>query len=141
MLSLLREGSPEASCLVMAPLDAGVARDGVVISKPPLPMIVEAERRAALASGCAFWDSFRWMGGAGAMIKWYEKGLVASDYTHPSRAGANRVADALLQALMSGYHGIPIATRADAGSPAPSSEASQPAIAPPTAAATAQGDP
>jgi len=43
------------------------------------------------------------MGGKGSASKWFRKGLVGSDFQHLSRKGANRFADAVFDALMTGY--------------------------------------
>ena len=43
------------------------------------------------------------MGGKGSAAKWFRKGYVGSDFQHLSRKGANRMADAVFDALMAGY--------------------------------------
>ena len=57
----------------------------------------------AFAAGCGFWDTFTWMGGSGASIKWNRKGLLGSDFAHLSRKGTSSVADGLADALVAGY--------------------------------------
>lgn len=103
MLASFKAARPDISCLVMAPLDTATLVNDQLQTKPPLPGIVEAQRRAALLQGCAFWDTFTWMGGKGSMIRWHQRGLAASDYTHPTRALGSRIADALFEALASGH--------------------------------------
>lgn len=103
MLEQARAGRPEAGCLVIAPLDAAESRDGRLVGREALPGLVEAQRRAARARGCAFWDTFAWMGGRGAAVKWRKQGLLEPDYTHPTARGAARVADAVFDALVAGF--------------------------------------
>jgi lysophospholipase L1-like esterase len=97
LLADVRTALPDASCLVVSPLDQldelGVPRDSV-------PAMVAAQRRAALANGCAFWDTYTWMGGKGASRTWYRRGLVVKDYQHPTTEGAERIADALFAGLV-----------------------------------------
>jgi hypothetical protein len=102
MLARFRAARPQASCLVMSPLDAAIFVDGEARTKPALQPIVQAQRRAARAQGCGFWSTFDWMGGKGAIVRWFKKGLAALDYAHPTRAGGDKVADALFEALREG---------------------------------------
>jgi len=62
--------------------------------------LVHRQRRAALAKGCAFWDTYAWMGGKGASKAWNKRGLMMKDFQHPTTAGATRIADALYRALV-----------------------------------------
>ena len=68
-----------------------------------MPLLVEAQRKAAHAHGCAFFSTYDWMGGKGSAVKWFRKGLVGSDFQHLSRKGANKIADAVFEALLAGY--------------------------------------
>ena len=103
VLAPVRAARPDASCLVVAPLDQAQTRDGKLVPRRAMPKMIAAQRRAARAAGCAFWDSFTWMGGSGAAIKWNRRGLLGSDFAHPSPQGMARVADALTDALIAGY--------------------------------------
>jgi lysophospholipase L1-like esterase len=103
VLMLMRKARPDATCLVVSPLDQAEAKDGGYISRPVMPVLVEAQRRAARASGCAFFSTYDWMGGKGSAAKWFKRGLVGSDFQHLSRKGANKFADAVFDALMAGY--------------------------------------
>lgn len=92
----------EAACLVISPLDQLDWRAEAMPPRASVPAIVEAQRRAARAAGCAFWDTYAWMGGKGASKAWHRRGLVTRDYQHPTSAGAARIAGALYAALVSG---------------------------------------
>jgi lysophospholipase L1-like esterase len=83
------------SCLVVSPLDQIDWRDDTMPARTSVPAMVDAQRRAALANGCAFWDVYRWMGGRGSSKGWYNRGLVAKDFQHPTSAGAEMLAAAL----------------------------------------------
>lgn len=103
VLAQLRKARPDATCLVVSPTDQAEATDAGYVSRPVMPMLIEAQRRAARSSGCAFFSTYDWMGGKGSAAKWFKRGLVGSDFQHLSRKGANKFADAVFDALMAGY--------------------------------------
>jgi lysophospholipase L1-like esterase len=103
ILAPIRKGRPDASCLVVSPTDQAEAKDGAYPSRPVMPVLVEAQRTAAKAAGCAFFSTYDWMGGKGSAAKWFAHGLVGSDFQHLSQRGANKLGDAVFEALMAGY--------------------------------------
>lgn len=103
VIAQIRKGRPGGACLVMAPLDSAEVEGGKLVSKPVIPGLVAAQRAAAQAQGCAFWDTYTWMGGKSSAAKWGKKGLLAGDYTHPTKKGGAAIADGLFDALMAGF--------------------------------------
>lgn len=103
VLAPVRAGRPDASCLVMSPLDQAELKDGKIVSRRGVPKMVAAQRKAAQAAGCAYWDTFTWMGGSGSAITWNKRHLLGSDFQHMSRKGTAKVADGLADALFTGY--------------------------------------
>lgn len=99
MLAAVR-ATPSVHCLVMAPLDEATVDGDVVATRPTIPLLVEAQRRAALAQRCAFWNTFAWMGGRGSASRWHRAAWMEPDLVHPTAAGAVRVADAMVDALL-----------------------------------------
>ncbi len=100
LLASVRAANPNGSCLVVSPLDQ---LDYTAEAMPPresIPAMVNAQRRVAAAHGCAFWDTFAWMGGKGASRSWYKRGLVVKDFQHPTTTGALRIANALYAGLV-----------------------------------------
>jgi lysophospholipase L1-like esterase len=97
---------PNASLLVMSPMDRG-ERDssGAIVTAATVPHLVAIQRQVAAETGCAFFDTFDAMGGAGTMARWYESQprLVSADFMHPLPAGARKVGVLLYEGLMSGY--------------------------------------
>lgn len=103
IVARVRAALPEASVLIMAPMDRGARdADGEIATLPAIPKIVEAQRRAALEARCAFFDTYRAMGGEGTMARWYrsEPRLATADFTHTTFAGSDRVARLLVDALL-----------------------------------------
>ena len=106
VIERVKAAVPEASVLVMGPMDRGErGASGGIVTVPALPRIVELQRRIAAETGCAFFDTFEAMGGAGTMGRWYEAQprLVSADFMHPLPAGAAKVGALLDGALMRGY--------------------------------------
>jgi lysophospholipase L1-like esterase len=103
----LRLAVPEASILVMSPMDRG-QRDitGEIATAPLLPRLVNIEQKVAADTGCAFFNTYEAMGGFGTMGRWYraEPRLVGGDFIHPMPAGAKLVGTMLYRALMEGYN-------------------------------------
>jgi lysophospholipase L1-like esterase len=99
LLESVRTGNPNASCLVVSPLDQTDYTLETMPSRESIPAMVAAQHRAATAHGCAFWDTYAWMGGKGASKVWYRRGLVVKDYQHPTTNGAVRIANALYAGL------------------------------------------
>jgi len=100
LLATVRAASPNASCLVVSPLDQLDWRDEKMPPRASVAAMVEAQHRAATAAGCAFWDVYTWMGGKGSSASWYKRGLVVKDFQHPTSEGAERIADALYRGLV-----------------------------------------
>lgn len=95
ILSTLKSYLPDTACLVVAPMDRAIKNDeGRLTTKPIIKLIVETQRKASIESGCAFWNTFMAMGGEDSMVRWamMKPRLASADYTHPTSAGAERIA-------------------------------------------------
>ncbi len=106
VIQSVKTAVPRASVLIMSPMDRGQRdSDSRITTVPTLPRLVEIQRQMAGEMGCAFFNTFQAMGGAGTMARWYESTprLVSADFTHPMPAGARKVGVLLDQALESGY--------------------------------------
>jgi lysophospholipase L1-like esterase len=100
-----RAGRPEASCLVMSVLDIAHRRGGAVRTSRKVRHVVDAQAEVARRTGCAYYDAFEAMGGAGTIWRWYRSSprLASSDLKHLTRAGAHVVAMMIERALLRGY--------------------------------------
>jgi lysophospholipase L1-like esterase len=104
----VRAALPNVSILIVSPMDRGKrAAGGKIITMPSIPKIVEMQRRVALETNCAFFDTFTAMGGEGTMAKWAAgKGkdhLVGGDLTHPTAEGAEIVGRLIFEAMKDSY--------------------------------------
>ena len=102
----VKAAAPMASVLVASPLDrAEKADDGSFRTKKVIVRLSEGQRKAAKASGAAFWDTFRAMGGEGSMARWVKATpqLGSWDLTHPTPTGAEVIGDLFVKSLTSGF--------------------------------------
>lgn len=103
----VRAATPQASLLIMSPMDRGRREPGGAIGTlPGIPKLTAIQRQVALETGCAFFDTYQAMGGPGTMGRWYEAEprLVAGDFIHPLPAGARIVGKLMYQALLEGFN-------------------------------------
>jgi lysophospholipase L1-like esterase len=94
---------PESSCLVIGAMDRAVRQGDALVSVRVIPALVEEQRKVAAAIGCAFFDTYTAMGGRGSMPVWVRRGLGQADLMHPTGAGAERISDWVLDAMLRGY--------------------------------------
>ena len=103
----LQTALPDASILLMSPMDRGERNDrGEIETIAAMPRLVKIEAKVAEDMGVAFFNTFQAMGGDGTMARWYaaEPRLVGSDYIHPMPAGAKIVGELLYGSLRDGYN-------------------------------------
>jgi lysophospholipase L1-like esterase len=102
----VRAALPNASILVMSPMDRGHQNGGEIETLPTIPRIVDIQRRVAAELDCGFFNTFEVMGGAGTMARWYDSQprLVSADFIHPTPAGARIVATAFVRELINGLN-------------------------------------
>jgi hypothetical protein len=134
VLLRMHQGREDLSCLVFAPLDQARRHRGRIRTLLTIPRIVTAQRRAALDSGCAFYDTWQAMGGEDAMRRWYKARprLAMGDFRHATPAGYEVIGNMFYKALLAGFAGYltgetsaapasSASTEADAGSGSPDS--------------------
>ncbi len=84
-----------------------VSRNGAngLESYPNIELIRDAQKSAAFAAGCAFWDMYEAMGGKNSMPSWVNANppLAQKDYTHFNPVGARIIGEMFYRALMIEY--------------------------------------
>lgn len=106
MKAVIEQGQralPESSCLIIGAMDRARRVDGVTSSMKIIELIVKEQEKAARQLGCAYFDTYRAMGGWGSMPAWVKRGLGQADMTHPSGVGAIRIGTWIYGALMKRY--------------------------------------
>ncbi len=92
---------PETRILLLSVTDMAREDESGIHSYPNIPLIVDAQRRAAFRSGVLFWDSWMHMGGEDAIVEWRKKDppFALNDYTHISYEGGHKMAALLYEAM------------------------------------------
>lgn len=101
----LRRLNPKADIVLIGPSDMSVKEKTKMVTYPQLEYVRNALREAAFETGCGFWDIYEVMGGRNSMPSWVEADppLAATDYTHFTRKGANKIAGLFVEALLKDY--------------------------------------
>jgi lysophospholipase L1-like esterase len=101
----VRTALPDASILVMSPMDRGERSGSQITTMRAIPEIVAIQQRVAEQTGCGFFNTYQAMGGSGTMGRWYDRhpAMVGADLIHPSPQGARIVAQLLTGQLLIGY--------------------------------------
>ncbi|MFP2896856.1 GDSL-type esterase/lipase family protein [Corallococcus sp. 4LFB] len=108
LVSRVRAAVPDAACLVMSPIDAGVrTMSGELVTRRHSAEVSEVFREEARAGGCAFYDTLAAMGGEGSALKWLESGLMLEDLVHPRVRGANLLGHLFDLALQRAFRAAP----------------------------------
>ncbi len=105
LIQRLRMDAPTATILVIGPADRTqkVRKIGWQTMEK-IDVIAQAQREAALANGCAFWNLKAKMGGSGSMLKWgIAGGGAQADHVHFTGPGYRMLGDAIFRDVMSQY--------------------------------------
>jgi lysophospholipase L1-like esterase len=111
-------GRPHASCMVMTLIDHGRRVGKQIETRSIVPRLVQSQRKVALEEGCAFFNTYRAMGGRNSIARWYNARpqLAAPDFSHPTPAGQGVIATLVYRAMMKEYAAF---RKARAGQPLP----------------------
>ena len=100
LIRQLRQARPQASCLVLGPVDRVHMYK---YSHPRTKPLRDAMRQVALAEGCAFWDTYAAMGGNKAALKWRKADLMWGDLAHMNPKGGKKLGGLIAKALLEHY--------------------------------------
>jgi lysophospholipase L1-like esterase len=90
LVERIQKAAPSASCLLMSPMDAGVRTvSGGIEPRQHNEAVGKVVREVAMEKGCAFWNLYQAMGGAGSVGRWLDRGLLNEDLVHPLGRGAD----------------------------------------------------
>jgi lysophospholipase L1-like esterase len=102
VLARVREARPNAGCLLTGIIEHEMS-GSTRVSSDDVAAIVGAQRAAAAATGCAFFDVFGAMGGPGSFGRWRDRGLAAADGKHLGPRGRAELAGWMYEALVAQY--------------------------------------
>lgn len=103
-INIIKKMAPNASIIFIGPADMSVKDGTDYITHPQLEIMRDAIKKAALETGCAFFDMYDCMGGSNSMASWVDQKLAARDYIHFSPQGARKIATLFYSALISEYN-------------------------------------
>lgn len=103
LFTKFKRANPEMSILVVGAGDMAKESEGKYASYPWIPKITEAQKKAALKAGCAYFDLFSMMGGMNSILVWSKKGMAVTN-GHFSEKGQRLVANEMVEALMIEYN-------------------------------------
>ncbi|HLH39230.1 MAG TPA: SGNH/GDSL hydrolase family protein [Bryobacteraceae bacterium] len=103
LIGRIRDAAPTATIFVVGPPDRYIHTRKGWVAMDQIDMIIEAQRQAAAATGCAFWDLRAKMGGKGSMRQWVLAGMAQNDHVHFTAPGYHLLGDAVFRDLMSQY--------------------------------------
>jgi lysophospholipase L1-like esterase len=98
-----RRAAPQASILIFGPPDRAVRGAGGWQSVAKMTSLLEAQRRASVEMGAAFWNACAAMGGAGSMNTWVARGMGQPDHVHLTVRGYIKLGDMFYDDFMSAY--------------------------------------
>ncbi len=105
-LNTIKETIPDVPVVIVSVGDVAYIENGTVSPYDHIFKIKEAQKKAALDAGFAFFDLYDAMGGEGSIIQWVNSDprLAMSDYTHFNANGGKKVADWIYQAIMNDFN-------------------------------------
>ena len=100
----LQAAMPGVPILIVSAHDRSVRQNGVFQTSPDIPILVSTQSGFAVETGSAFWNMFNAMGGLNSMPQYVQASppLANLDYTHFTRAGADKIALMLYKVLTTG---------------------------------------
>jgi lysophospholipase L1-like esterase len=102
-LTTLTAASPGADCLIIGASDRLDQRAGSWKSAPTHELVERVQQQTAADHGCAFYSLRRAMGGDGSMQRWVNEGLGHADHVHFTRPGYEKLADLVVDDLLSAF--------------------------------------
>jgi lysophospholipase L1-like esterase len=105
LMGRIARAVPSASCLMIGPQDRSMKTDAGWVTMPKVLDVIATQKRVAQAAGCAYFDQFEAMGGAGSMATWAteipQRGR--GDHVHLTRTGYVDLGNAFANAVMKSY--------------------------------------
>ncbi|MCL2682990.1 MAG: hypothetical protein FWE63_05860 [Bacteroidales bacterium] len=104
-LTFLKNLMPDVALIVIGVSDRAFKDGETFRTNPNVPLVRDAQRSAAIRTGCVFWDLYEAMGGENSVVNWVNQkpALAGKDYTHFSARGAQRVGEMFYKSLMIEY--------------------------------------
>ncbi len=95
----LRQAYPDADIMIMGIGDRCENENGEMVTMKAVYGMRNAQRKAAIQTGCLFWDTCETMKAMGGIPHFVENGWANKDYTHINHAGGRPLAQEFVKAL------------------------------------------
>lgn len=95
----LRKAFPHTDILIMGIGDRCQNENGEIITMPAVYGMRKAQRKAAIATGCLFWDTYEAMKSLGGMPTFVDNKWAGKDYTHINHKGGATLAQEFIKAF------------------------------------------
>jgi hypothetical protein len=104
-IEALKKACPFLSVIVVGVSDVSRNGDNGYESYPNIVKIRDAQKRAAFATGCAFWDMYEAMGGHNSMPSWVYANppLAQKDFVHLNPMGAKIIGEMFYRSFIQEY--------------------------------------
>ncbi len=105
-LAKLKRIIPGVSIIVVGVADMSMKEKDRYVSMPSVKLVRDALRKAAFKADCAFWDTFKAMGGENSMPSWVfaNPPLAGKDFVHFTGQGSRIIGQMLYKAIMLEYN-------------------------------------
>ena len=103
LVDRLKKGSPKGSCLIVGPLPHGKRKRGKIILDSRLTTIADAQKAAATAQGCAYFDAIEQFGGEEGLQVMVKERLLAKDLAHLTTRGHQAMGNLLADWILKAY--------------------------------------
>ena len=105
LLRRAKKAAPNAACLIVTPIDAvkATAAGEELATRPEIATVIAVQRNVAKREGCAVFDLFAAMGGAGSLSRFRDKGFLSDDLVHPTWRGGDVLGQLFSDALLDAY--------------------------------------
>jgi lysophospholipase L1-like esterase len=102
LLEELRQGAPNAACLVMSPYPIAYADGDQVAPSASTAQLAKMQRQVAREQGCAFLDRLTLEGGPKTALRWLSSRprILSGDYVHLTNPGSEKVGTDVAQTLL-----------------------------------------
>jgi lysophospholipase L1-like esterase len=93
LINKLKEAFPETPILLLSVSDRSQRRQGLFVTMPVIPLLIQAQEKIAFDNKLLFWNLFEAMGGENSMAGFANSkpALANKDYTHLNFAGGRKV--------------------------------------------------
>jgi lysophospholipase L1-like esterase len=128
LIQRFKEAAPHAACMIVSPIDAvkATAAGEELTTRTEIFDVIKVQKEVAKKQGCAHFDLFAAMGGAGSLARFKDKGFLSDDLVHPTWRGGDVLGQLFADALLDNYaatapppDGIAVARRKSARVKAP----------------------